>query len=139
GLMRDVTVQKTAKPHPSLKIVTPEQAALMKADVVIVGGINDESWPSRPAENPWLSNDMIAKLKLRAPEEQIGKAAQHFVLMTSNPNVLLSRAVRSGDAPTVASPFLTRLMMVLKGAGLEDAIESRDQLRDIHVAMHTPA
>lgn len=139
GLMRDVTVQKTAKPHPSLKIVTPEQAALMKADVVIVGGVNDEIWPSRPAENPWLSNDMIAQLKLRAPEEQIGKAAQHFVLMTSNPNVLLSRAVRSGDAPTVASPFLTRLMMVLKGAGLEDAIQSRDQLRDIHMAMHTPA
>src|SRR5690606_33943148 len=61
------------------------------------------------------------------------------VLMTSNPNVLLSRAVRSGDAPTVASPFLTRLMMVLKGAGLEEAVESRDQLRDIHAAMHTPS
>lgn len=139
GLMRDVKVQKTARPHPSLKIVTPEQAALMKADVVIVGGINDESWPRRPSENPWLSHDMIHKLKLRAPEEQIGQAAHQFVLMTSNPNVLLSRAVRSGDAPTVASPFLTRLMMVLKGAGLEDAIESRDQLRDIHAAMHTPS
>lgn len=139
GLMRDVTVQPTVRPHPVLKIVTPEQAALTKADVVIIGGINDESWPRRPAENPWLSPDMIRQLKLRAPEESIGQSAHQFVQLASNPNVLLSRAVRSGDAPTVSSPFLTRLMMVLKGAGLETAIESRDQLRDIHVAMHTPA
>lgn len=138
GLMRDVTVQPTSRPHPFLKIVTPEQAALQKSDVVIIGGINDDVWPRKTAENPWLSPDMIKKLGLREAEESIGRAAHQFVQMASNPNVLLSRSVRSGDAPSVASPFLTRLMMVLKGAGLENAIESRDQLRDIHAAMHTP-
>jgi ATP-dependent helicase/nuclease subunit B len=139
GLMRDVTVQPTSRPHPQLKIVTPEQAVLQKADVVIIGGINDDVWPRKAAENPWLSPDMIKKLGLREAEESIGRGAHQFVQMASNPNVLLSRSVRSGDAPTVSSPFLTRLMMVLKGAGIESAIESRDQLRDIHAAMHTPA
>lgn len=138
GLMREVTVQPTSRPHPQLKILTPEQAALQKADVVIIGGINDDVWPRKAAENPWLSPDMIRQLKLREAEESIGRGAHQFVQLASNPNVLLSRSVRSGDAPTVASPFLTRLMMVLKGAGLENAIESRDQLRDIHNAMHTP-
>ncbi len=138
GLMRDVTVQPTNRPHPNLKIVTPEQAVLQKADVVIIGGINDDVWPRKAAENPWLSPDMIKQLKLREAEESIGRGAHQFVQLASNPNVLLSRSVRSGDAPTVASPFLTRLMMVLKGAGLDNAIESRDQLRDIHAAMHTP-
>lgn len=139
GLMRDVTVQPTSRPHPQLKIVTPEQALLQKADVVIMGGVNDDVWPRKAPENPWLSPGMIRDLKLREADESIGRGAHQFVQLASNPNVLLSRSVRSGDAPTVSSPFLTRLMMVLKGAGLETAIESRDQLRDIHTAMHTPS
>ncbi len=139
GLMRDVTLKSTSAPHPTLKILTPEQARLTKADIMIVGGINDEAWPKRPDESPWLSPDMAKALGLPPAEEQIGHAAHQFVQATSNPNVLLSRSVRSGDAPTVASPFLTRLMMVLKGAGLDQEIQSKTQLLEIHDAMQTPA
>lgn len=139
GLMRDVRLRYTAAGHPALKIVTPEQALLQKADVVIVGGFNDESWPKKPDESPWLSPDMAKGLGLPPVEEQIGRAAYHFVQMASNPNVLLSRAVRTGDAPAVASPFLTRLTMVLKGAGLDQEIGAKTQLLEIHNAMQTPA
>lgn len=139
GLMREVNVKSSARPHAQLKIVTPEQARLTKADIVIMGGLNDESWPRRPNENPWLSPDMAKKLGLPPSELSIGQDAHTFVQTISNPNVLLSRAVRSGDAPSVASPFLTRLMMVLKGAGLEKDIQGKSQLIDIHLAMHAPA
>ncbi|TAL37439.1 MAG: double-strand break repair protein AddB [Alphaproteobacteria bacterium] len=139
GLMRDVSLKSTSAPHPTLKILTPEQARLTKADIMIVGGINDESWPKRPDESPWLSPDMGKALGLPPAEAQIGHAAHQFVQATSNPNVLLSRSVRSGDAPTVASPFLTRLMMVLKGANLDQEIQSKTQLLEIHDAMQTPA
>lgn len=139
GLMRDVSLKTTSAPHPTLKILTPEQARLSKADIMIVGGINDEAWPQRPDESPWLSPDMSKALGLPPSEAQIGHSAHQFVQATSNPNVLLSRSVRSGDAPTVASPFLTRLMMVLKGAGLDQEIQSKTQLLEIHDAMQTPA
>lgn len=139
GLMRDVSLKSTSAPHPTLKILTPEQARLAKADIMIIGGINDESWPQRPDESPWLSPDMAKALGLPPAEKQIGHSAHQFVQIASNPNVLLSRSVRSGDAPTVASPFLTRLMMVLKGAGLDQEIQSKTQLLEIHDAMQTPA
>jgi ATP-dependent helicase/nuclease subunit B len=139
GLMRDVTVTTSATTHPSLRIMTPEQARLLKFDTVILGGLNDEVWPQRVNENPWLSPDMIKALGLPAPEAGIGHAAHSFVQMISNPNVLLTRSMRSGDGPTVASPFLTRLMMVLRGAGLEKAIEKKTHLLDIHKTMHAPA
>jgi ATP-dependent helicase/nuclease subunit B len=139
GLLREVNVKTSAKPHSALKILTPEQARLSKADIIIMGGLNDESWPRRPEENPWISPDMAKKLGLPPVEESIGQEAHRFIQMISNPNVLLSRAVRSGDAPSVASPFLTRLMMVLKGAGLDKDIQGKSQLIDIHLAMHTPA
>jgi ATP-dependent helicase/nuclease subunit B len=82
---------------------------------------------------------MVTALGLPPAEESIGRAAHRFTQMISKPNVLLSRAMRSGDAPTVSSPFLTRLMMVVKGAGLEEDIESKSQLLEIHHAMHMPA
>ncbi len=139
GLMRDVNVQPATQPHPMLKILTPEQARLVKSDTVIVGGLNDEVWPKRPDESPWLSPDMVKAIGLPPLDESIGHSAHQFMQAISNPNVLLSRSVRSGDAPTVASPFLTRLMMVLKGAGLADDIQNKSQLLDIHTAMHTPS
>lgn len=137
-LMRDVTVRSTAKSHPTLHITTPAQARLLKSDIVILGGLNDEVWPPAVSENPWLSPDMIKFLGLPAPENEIGHSAHNFVQMASNPNVLLTRALRSGDAPTVISPFLTRLLMTLKKAGLEKALEKKTHLLDIHTAMHTP-
>lgn len=139
GLMRDVTVQSKTTSHPTLHITTPEKAGLYKSDIVILGGINDDVWPPRVNENPWLSPDMIKSLGLPAPEADIGRSAHRFVQMASNPNVLLTRAMRSGEGPTVSSPFLTRLMMVLQGAGLEKAIEKKTHLLDIHMAMYTPS
>jgi ATP-dependent helicase/nuclease subunit B len=139
GLMQDVAVKISTASHPALRITSPERARLQKSDIVILGGVNDGIWPQPAHENPWLSPDMIKALGLPAAEEDIGRAAHRFVQLASNPNVLLTRAMRSGDAPTVASPFLTRLMMVLKGAGLDGMIEEKTRLLDIHTAMHTPA
>lgn len=139
GLMRGVNFQPAMSPHPQLKILSPEQAKLTKADVIIMGGLNDESWPARPEVSPWLSPDMVTALGLPPAEESIGRSAHQFTQMVASPNVLLSRSMRSGNAPAVASPFLTRLMMVLKGAGLDEEIESKSQLLDINHAMHMPA
>ncbi|MCC7037853.1 MAG: PD-(D/E)XK nuclease family protein, partial [Alphaproteobacteria bacterium] len=138
GLMRDVSFQPAMSPHPALRIVTPEQAKLVKADIVIMGGLNDESWPARPDVNPWLSPDMVKAMGLPPAEESIGRSAHQFTQMIASPDVLLSRSMRSGDAPTVSSPFLTRLMMVLKGAGLKDELNGKNQLLEINQAMHTP-
>ncbi|MBI3441540.1 MAG: double-strand break repair protein AddB [Proteobacteria bacterium] len=139
GLMRDVTVRSKTTSHPSLRITTPERARLLKSDIIILGGINDEVWPPRVNESPWLSPDMMKSLGLPAPEASIGRAAHSFVQLISNPNVLLTRAMRSGDGPSVSSPFLTRLLMILRGSGLEKAIEKKTHLLDVHMAMYTPA
>lgn len=138
GLMHDVKVHTTKTSHPELRIMTAEQARLLKSDIVILGGINDKVWPPAMQENPWLSPKMIKALGLPAPEEAIGRAAHNFVQLASNPNVLLTRSMRAGDAPTVASPFIARMMLVLHSAGLEKNIENKTRLRDIHVAMHMP-
>lgn len=139
GLMRDVMVQSKKTSHPELRIMTPEQARLLKADIVILGGLNDKVWPPAIQENPWLSPKMIEKLGLPSPDAAIGRAAHNFVQLVSTPNVLLTRSLREGDAPTVASPFLARMMLALHSAGLGRSLENKTRLRDIHVALHAPS
>ena len=138
-MMRAVKVPQSAPAHPRLKILTPEQALLARADIVIVGGLTAQSFPPPPNENPWLTANMMAELGLPRPAATKGDAAHAFTQLLSAPNVLLTRAVRSGDAPTVASPLLTRLMMVVKAAGLEKNLVGKSQLLDIHTALQTPA
>lgn len=138
-LMRNIKLHPQVTGHPALKIVTPEQASLQKADIVILGAMNGEVWPAPIKENPWLSPEMLKKLGLPSPDVGVGRDAHRFVQTASNPEVLISRAVRSGDAPTVSSPFLTRLMMVLKGVGLDSEVEGKSRLLDIHNAIHTPS
>lgn len=139
SMMRDVRVNAVrANSHPVLRILTPEQALLTKADVLIVGGLTADSWPPRARDNPWLTPQMVKELGLPDGSARTSDAAHHFVQALSSPNVLLTRAVRSGDAPTVASPLLTRLMMATRAAGINNALVGKSQLLDIHTAIHTP-
>lgn len=139
GLLKAERAPVKRNSHSALSILTPEQALFEKADTVIIGGLNDGSWPQPPAENPWLSPDMLKALGVPAPEGSIGHAALQFLQLASNSNVLITRAERAANAPTVVSPFLTRMLMVLKGAGLAKQIEGKTKLLDIHTALHTPA
>lgn len=139
GLMKSVKVNSTRPHHPQIRIVTPDEARLMKADVMIVGGLNEEKWPGLSDENPWLSRDMVRKLGMQVPENDVGQSAHDFAQFISSQNVLMTRSLRRGGSPAVASPFLTRLSMVLQGAGLFDELESKAQLAAINTALHTPA
>ncbi|MGE3624684.1 MAG: PD-(D/E)XK nuclease family protein [Bdellovibrionales bacterium] len=138
GLMRGVAVPADLNRHPRLKILTPQQAALQKFDVALVAGMNDEVWPPHPAQNPWLSPEMVVAAGLPPADASIGKSAHHFALALSSPRVILSRAMRNGSAPAAASPFLTRLVMVLRGAGIEKDLTSKEQLVEINAALHAP-
>lgn len=138
GLMRDVKLHSKKTSHPELRILTPTQARFLKPDILILGGINDKVWPPAVHENPWLSPKMMSEIGLPAPENVVGRAARLFTQLASTPNVLLTRALRSGDAPTVASPFLARMLLALKSAGLDKTLENKTRLRDIHIALHTP-
>ncbi len=94
---------------PRLSIWGPLEARLMHADLVILGGLNEGSWPPLPETGPWLSRPMREKLGLSLPERQIGQAAHDFVQAASAAQILLTRAVKVDGAPGVAARWLRRL------------------------------
>ncbi len=103
--------------HPRLKILGPLEARLIGADIVILGGLNDGTWPPQPAPDPWLSRPMRAGLGLPSPERRVGLSAHDFAQAFAAPEVVLTRAERVEGAPTLPSRWLLRLDAVLVAAG----------------------
>ncbi len=104
--------------HPRVAIWGVLEARLLRADLLILGGLNEGSWPGNAAVDPWLSRPMRQQIGLPAPERMTGLAAHDFTQLFQAPNVLLTRAVRLEGTPSVPSRWLTRLDAVLEGAGL---------------------
>lgn len=104
--------------HPRLFLWGPLEARLQHADLVILAGLNEGTWPAPPAADPWMSRPMRQGFGLPPPERRIGQQAHDVAQMLARPQVVLSRALRTGGAPSVPSRWLLRLEAVLGGAGL---------------------
>ena len=104
--------------HPRLFVWGPLEARLLRADLVVLGGLDEGSWPGEAAADPWLGRHMRARIGLELPERFVGLAAHDFAQLLHAPRVLLTRAATADGTPTVKARWLTRLEAVLQGAGL---------------------
>jgi ATP-dependent helicase/nuclease subunit B len=95
--------------HPRLAIWGPLEARLQRADLLVLGGLNEGTWPPAVETGPWLNRPMRAALGLPQPERRIGLSAHDFAEALGAERVLLTRAEREGGAPTVPSRWLARL------------------------------
>ncbi|QQP87960.1 double-strand break repair protein AddB [Skermanella sp. TT6] len=109
--------------HPRLSILGLLEARLQHADVMILGGLNEGTWPPDAASDPWLSRPMRKAFGLPVPERLVGVAAHDFVQAAGGARVVLSRAERVDGTPTVPSRWLLRLDTVLRGLDLNGIVE----------------
>jgi ATP-dependent helicase/nuclease subunit B len=95
--------------HPRLAIWGPLEARLQRADLLVLGGLNEGTWPPAVETGPWINRPMRGALGLPQPERRIGLSAHDFAAALGAERVLLTRAEREGGAPTVPSRWLARL------------------------------
>ena len=108
--------------HPRLAIWGLLEARLQRADITILGGLNEGIWPPQTESDAFLSRPMRQEFGLPSPEERIGIAAHDFAQALGAPVVWLTRAARAEGTPTVPSRWLLRLDTVLSAAGLDGAL-----------------
>ncbi|MBU6475612.1 MAG: double-strand break repair protein AddB, partial [Alphaproteobacteria bacterium] len=134
-LLKAQTVRTRYGTHPRLSILGQIEARLYCADMVILGGLNEGTWPDLPAHDPWMSRPMRKKFGLPSPENGIGLAAHDFVQAAAAPEVIITRAKKIDGTPTVPARWLLRLETVLKAVGLAwpgtRALKYRQWVRDI--------
>lgn len=115
AILNQGEVRNPAQPHPHIMIWGTLEARVQGADLVIMGGLNDGSWPKLPNPDPWLNREMRQKAGLLLPDRQIGLSAHDYQQAIAAREVVLTRAHRNADAETVASRWLNRLTNLLEG------------------------
>ncbi len=117
GILRDVMDEVAVRPgyggHPRVAIYGLLEARMARADLVICAGMNEGSWPQSPAADPLLAPAILRALGVPGAEFRIGLAAHDLAGALGAPQVVLSRALRDAEGPTLPSRFVLRVEALL--------------------------
>jgi len=136
-LVNEETVRVGGATHPRLRILGAIEARLVRADRLVLAGLEEGVWPQGAPIDPFLSRPMRQRLGLPPPERRVGLTAHDFAQAASAPDVVLVHCERRGGAPAVESRWLWRLKTLAAGAGL--ALPRRDDVLDWVRALDAPA
>src|SRR5712671_7098768 len=137
ALAAGIVVRPAFGRHPRLAIWGLVEARLQQADLIVLGGLNEGTWPGPAAFDPWMSRQMRQQFGIAVPERAIGMAAHDFAQAIAAPAVALTRAARREGVPTIPSRWLLRLDAVLRATGLDSTlgpepdIDSAAALQDV--------
>ena len=116
--MKTIPVRPTFGLHPRLMILGQLEARLVEADLMILSGLNEKTWPPDAGEDPWMSRPMRKNFGLPSLERSIGLSAHDFAQALCAKEVILTRSLHVDGTPTVPSRWLQRMDTVLKASGL---------------------
>ncbi|MEE4200053.1 PD-(D/E)XK nuclease family protein [Erythrobacter sp.] len=117
AILRDAMDEVAVRPpyggHPRVAIFGLLESRLARADLVICCGLNEGSWPQAPSADALLAPPVLRALGVPGAEFRIGLAAHDLAGAMGAPEVVLSRALRDAEGPTLASRFVLRVEALL--------------------------
>ncbi|MWD29628.1 double-strand break repair protein AddB [Aquicoccus sp. SCR17] len=129
-LSRETLRDPNQTPHPNIRIWGTLEARVQGADLMILGGLNEGTWPEFAEADPWLNRQLRHRAGLLLPERRIGLSAHDFQQAASAPEVWITRAAKSDDAETVPSRWLNRLTNLLAGLPGQSGPQALDAMKD---------
>ena len=125
--------------HLQLAIYGLLEARLVRADVTILGGLNESIWPGEAEIDPWLNRPQKSALELQSPERRMGLMAHDFVQAAAAGKTWLTSSRKIDGQPVVASRWLLRMKALLDAAGKTDSIEPNEDWLGWALGMDQPA
>ncbi len=117
AVLRDAMAAIAVRPpyggHPRVAIYGLIESRMARADLVIAAGLNEGTWPARPATDPLLAPAVLRALGVPGADFRIGLSAHDVAAVLGAPEVVLSRARRDEGGPAIASRFLLRVQALL--------------------------
>lgn len=111
--MELVAVRPPYGGHPRVAIYGLLEARMTRADLVICAGLNEGTWPGRPATDPLLAPGVLRALGVPGADFRIGLAAHDLAGALGAPEVVLTRARRDLAGPAIPSRFLSRVRALM--------------------------
>ena len=125
ALMSAVEVRKPYQRQARIGILGAVESRMLSADLVILSGLNEGIWPPKPNQDLWMNQSMAAAIGLPHRQWRIALSAHDFLMAAAQKEVIITRARRQNDRPTLPSRWLTRMDAVMKAARIEDLIAPR--------------
>ena len=122
----------------NVRILGPLEARLQSFDRVVLGGLNEGTWPPDMRSDPWLSRPMRKQLKLNLPELRVGLTAHDFAQALGAGDVIITRAAKVAGAPTVRSRFVQRLAAVAGERRWKDVVTRGENYLALARAIDAP-
>jgi ATP-dependent helicase/nuclease subunit B len=112
-----------------IRILGALEARQYSADITILAGLNEGTWPKGIESDPWLNNQMRLALGLPDPQRRIGLSAHDFCIGFSNAfanaqskdghdHLYLTRSLKDKGTSTLPSRWWQRLEVTLEAMGL---------------------
>ena len=152
SVLNAVEVRDPVLARPDVMIWGTLEARVQGADLLVLGGLSEGTWPERPAPDPWLNRQIRRDAGMLLPERRIGLSAHDFQQAIAAKAVVLTRSTRDADAETVVSRWLNRLMNLMQGLPQRNGPDALQTMRargqrylkmaraaDIPAAPHPPA
>ncbi|MEP5939174.1 MAG: double-strand break repair protein AddB [Erythrobacter sp.] len=111
--MADIAVRPSYGGHPRVAIYGLLESRMTRADLVICSGLNEGSWPGIPGSAPLLPPAILRTLGIPGADFRIGLSAHDLAGALGAPKVVLTRAARDTEGPTIPSRFLLRIKALL--------------------------
>ncbi|GGK39358.1 double-strand break repair protein AddB [Salinarimonas ramus] len=108
--------------HPRLKVLGLLEARLVRADRIVLAGLDEGVWPPRARTDAFLNRPMREEIGLPPPERRLGQTAHDFVQALGARDVVVTRAKKRDGAPTVPSRFLQRIRAFVGDAPWQDML-----------------
>lgn len=132
ALMAGTPLRPPLDAQARLRILGPLEARLVTLDRVVLGGLNEGTWPAEARTDAFLNRPMRRELGLNLPERRIGLSAHDLVQAMGTAEVVVTRARRQAGAETVASRSWQRIAAVADSKEWDHAIKRGNLL--IHYA-----
>lgn len=126
ALFMGVNVRPLYGMHPRLDILGPIEARLQHPDVVIIGGMNEGTWPQTVEADPWFSRPMRAMCGLPLPEEKIGVMTHDFAHLMMTKEVILTRSLKQDGTPSIPSRWISRMHALMAINGIKGPVEQEN-------------
>lgn len=124
ALLKGIAIVPAQAGHPRLHIFGLLEARLLPADLLVLGGLNEGTWPPAARTDAFLNRPMRLSVGLEPPEGRIGQTAHDFAQAMGHESVVITRAARVEGTPAVASRFLQRLSAFL-GSNAWEKVRAR--------------
>ncbi len=138
ALIASESLRQPFEDNASIRILGPIEARLAAFDRVVLGGLNEGTWPAGGRTDAFLNRPMRRELGLSLPERRIGLSAHDFVQMLSAREAVITRARRQGGAETVASRSWQRIAAVAGENVWKQAIHRGERLLAYARALDRP-